>query len=129
MATARQNHAQFPGNFPGMTGTRTRMPSRATDFRTTMAFATVLASFALRPSPFDRLRVTKGDEAFAFCGPDCALAIWLMPLRSRPSSLYTFDAVDNPSTSSGSFDKLRMTFLRSSPVRGIAWLGVGTSAP
>ncbi len=50
---------------------------RATDFRTTMAFATVL--YKIRD----------------VCGPDCALTIWFSPRRPRPSSLYTFCPPEN----------------------------------
>ena len=54
----------------GTTEARTRMPSRAADFRTTPAFAGAAPSGAR--------------------GLDCALAVCPTTRRPRPSSLYTF---------------------------------------
>ncbi len=61
----------------GTTEARTRMPSRAADFRTTPAFA--------------------GAAPGGSRGLDCALTMCLSAGRPRPSSLYTFTSPTSPS--------------------------------
>ncbi len=76
-AQARRKRRRWPTRpdkssvfFLGTTEARTRMPSRAADFRTTPAFAGTAGK---------RLR-----------GLDCALTVCPTTRRPRPSSLYTF---------------------------------------